>query len=570
MNALRHLSIAGAALLVVVAFGGAVPTQAQERAEQEGKPEVFMWLGGNHVLSEYPQLVDNQLAFAARHGIIPYEAGAGQPELLETFLRRAKEAGIERTWIEIRPRQEETGGATAEDFATDPERRAATLERFRRLARIYKRYYPNFARVTIFDEAPIGAFAMPKKEALPGGVNPYTRSVALLAEHGPQAFAYMKDAIQDVMPQAEVGIFLHHPHNAPPEEAGEHSFIAAFMEKAAALGAAPDFIYSDLYRGYFARGYGQARTDRYIEALVRHTREVGRRYGAETYHLGQAHTIKLGYTPSRRELDTNVRATLSGGADGLGWYWPNYAATDAVRTQPGTIGPPAGYDVSFDPFIPNSWGKVGPAGTLYGTSRDRFSYAYLRALEAASRLDAEERFDLWIYGHDFDHAEHRLSIKAPGDSEWTFVGHFNPQRDADGYLEGARAKYRYSYDEKWHAVVFHGLHRSRFLGDTEAGGSVQVKIETPEAQQAGDGSRLTAVYAMPYRRTRNYATEAEVTRLIETHPRWTALESLARHVRPVPQVLRPGQPFTFTLEGDRPAPRTTAQQGTASSEGSAK
>jgi hypothetical protein len=67
-----------------------------------------------------------------------------------------------------------------------------------------------------------------------------------------------------------------------------------------------------------------------------------------------AHTIKLGYTPSRREPDADVRVTLRGGADGFGWHWPDYAATGAVRTSPDTIGSPAGYDVSYDPFVPNA------------------------------------------------------------------------------------------------------------------------------------------------------------------------------------------------------------------------
>jgi hypothetical protein len=55
---------------------------------------------------------------------------------------------------------------------------------------------------------------------------------------------------------------------------------------------------------------------------------------------------------------------------------------------------------------------------------------------------------------------------------------------------------------------------------------------------------------MPYRRTRNYATEPQVTRLIEEQPRWTAAESLARHVRPVPFELRPGEVFAGTLRDE--------------------
>jgi len=521
------LMLAAACLLALVPGTRAQPVG-------EDRAEVFMWLGGGTLFDEEPKLVENLLHFARRHRIIPYEAGAGDPQTLRTFLRRSREAGIERTWIEIRPRREETGDATARTFAQELERRAETLARFRRLARIYRRYDPALARITIFDEAPLGAFANIKGEEAP-----YRRSADRLRTYGPRAFAQMKKALESELPQAEVGVFLHHPHSAPPPQAGPHSFIASFMEQAEARGATPDFIYSDLYRGYFRRGYGGERTDEYIRTLVAHTDSVAAQYGADAYHLGQAHTIKLGYTPSRREIDANVRATLEGGADGLGWYWPNYAA--ANRSSPDSLGRPGGYDVSFDPFVPNAWGTVGPAGSLYGTSKDRFVYSYLRVLEATGKLQPPRRFDLWLYGDDFDHVEHRLSLRTPGDSAWTFVGHFNPQQDAGGYVEGAREKYMYSYDDRRHAVAFHGLRRARFLDN----GRVEVKIETPGAS---DGSAVRAAYAMPYRRTRNYATEGEITHFIEEQPRWVAVNSLARHVRPRPQAVRSEAPFTVTLQ----------------------
>jgi hypothetical protein len=533
------------ALIVALSLASALALAPDARAQQSpdttaSAPDVFMWLGGRWLFEDEPEMAQNLLHFARRHRIIPYEASGGRPDVLRTFLKRSRAAGVRRTWIEIRPRTDETDDATAQEFAQDPARRKATLQRFRKLARIYRRHYPDFARITIFDEAPLGAFANVK-----GNEDPYGGSADAIREYGPQAFAYMKEALQSEMPEAEVGVFLHHPHNASPETGGEHSFVAEFVREAAALDAAPDFLYSDVYRGYLTRGYGFERTNEYITDVVRHTREVGARYGAEVYHLGQAHTIKLGYTPGRREIDGNVRATLAGGADGLGWYWPNYASTNHVRVSRDSIGRPTGYDVSFDPFVPNAWGKIGPAGSLYGTSRDRFTYAYLRALEATGRLRPERRFDLWIYGRDFDHVEHRVSLRAPGDSAWTFVGYFNPQQDADGYREGARSDLMYSYDGRWHAVAFHGLRRERLLG----GDSVQVKIETPNADKS-DSSKLNAVYAMPYRRTRNYATEDEITRLIEEHPRWLGINSLARYVRPKPLVLRSGEAFTVTLRGN--------------------
>ena len=522
-----------------------VPPSHAQPAPDSTRPEVFMWLGGGQLFDKEPKLIENLLHFAQRHRIIPYEAGAGDPETLRTFLQRSKAAGLERTWIEIRPRRDETNGATVEAFVKDSTRRRATLKRFRQLARIYEQYYPDFARITLFDEAPLGAFANVK-----GGAAPYRRSAALLEEYGPRAFTMLSQALQSEMPEAEVGVFLHHPHNAPASQTGPHTFIQSFMEKADALGAAPDFIYSDLYRGYFARGYGSERTNEYIRAIVQHTNTVAAQYDADAYHLGQAHTIKLGYTPSRREIDANVRAALKGETDGLGWYWPNYAATNRVRTRSDSTGQPTGYDVSFDPFVPNSWGSVGPAGSLYGTSKDRFVYAYLRALEATGALQPRQRFDLWLYGHDFDHVEHRVSLKTADDSTWTFIGHFNPQQDADGYVEGAAPEHLYSYDERWHAVAFHGLRRARFFESPEKpNGPLQVKIETPDAS---DGSKLSAVYAMPYRRTRNYATVQKITRFIEEHPRWIGINSLVRHVRPQPLPLREAAPVVLTLKPDAP------------------
>lgn len=511
-----------AALFAAAVMGGT----GCEREPAPDRPEIFMWMGGNQLLKEDPGLYDNMLLFAARQGVIPYESGAGRPDILREFLERSRSRGIARTWIEIGPGKEDV---PIEEFVSNPESRAPTLERFRELARIYRDHYPDFARITIFDEAPLGAFGGNREAG-------YGEQFRRFRRYAPEAFSHLYRALKDEHPRADVGIFLHHPHNASPGAAGPYSYIAEFMRRADSLGATPDFIYSDVYRGYFNRGYGVEATDRYIRDVVSHTREVARRYGARAYQLGQMHTIKLGYTPSRRQIDENVTAMLEAGADGIGWYWPNYASTDYVRGDGDGMGTPAGMDVSYHPFVPNSWGRIGPAGSVYGTSRDRFSYAYLRALEATGRLDAGERFDLWIYGHDFDHNEHRLYLKAPGapDSAWTFIGRLNPQQDAGGYEEGARPSHRYSYNGKWHAVAFHGLRRSDFMA--EAGIlKLEARIET---EKNSDGSRLAAIYAQPYHRTRHYLTEEEITRLIERQPRWVGVNSLAAHLRPVPLPLQ--------------------------------
>lgn len=498
-----------------------------------------MWTGANHFLEHDPVLFKTKLQFAKRQGIIPYESGIHDPEELRRFLEACQEVGIERTWIEIGP----DDGVSTETFATDSTARASTLDRFRALAKEYKAHAPESAYITIFDEAPLGAFD-PQEED-----QSYGRMVEAFRKYGPEGFAYMYRALKDEMPEAKVGVFLHHPHNASEAMAGPHTFVDSFMAAAEELDATPDFIYSDVYRGYFNRGYGVEATNDYITDVVRHTNEVAERYGAEAHHLGQTHTIKLGYTPSRWEIDTNVDAMLEGHPDGLGWYWPNYASTNHTQGPDGAP-QPEGYDVSFDPFVPNSWGKMGPAGSLFATSRDRFVYSYLRIQEATDRLAPSQRFDLWLYGHDFDHVEHEVYARHPEESDWTFVGAINPQRDREGYVEDAQPDHIYSYDDRWHAVVFHGLHRSELLGgDAEGGDRLELRIDS---RDESDESQFGAAYAMPYRATRHYVTEPKATSLIEEQPRWMTVNSLAYHVRPTPDTLSSEASRTFTLSTDAP------------------
>ena len=547
----------GIGALFLVLVSAAVPDrsgaqEADSTPADAARPEVFMWVGANRLLDADPALLRDMLLFARRNGITPYSSGMRDAGRLDRFLSMCREAGLERTWIEIGPDRAEAG--TIDAFVRDPAQRASTLETFRELAAVYRRHYPDFARITLFDEAPLGGFARPGDPDR----RSYLRDAALFRTHGPGAFAHLRRALKEGHPAAEVGIFLHHPHNASPEMAGDHSWIDAFMDRAAALGQAPDFVFSDVYRGYFNRGYGHEATNAYITDVVASTVAAARRHGARAYQLGQTHTIKLGYTPSRWEIAGNVDAMLAGGPDGIGWYWPNYAATD--HTAPDQ---PAEVDVSFDPFVPNAWGAIGPAGSMFGTSRDRWVYSYLRALEATGRLRPAERFDLWLYGRDFDHGEHRVWLRVvddggsgmgggahggtgaahspgsdAGPGEWELLGTINPQQDIDAYEPGADPARVYSYDGVDHAVVFHALDRDRFLAGGSDGPRFELRIETTEG---ADGSRLAAAFAVPYRDTRSFVTEAHATDLIENQPRWVAVNSLARHVRPRPLSLEPGE-----------------------------
>ena len=537
---------AGLLFGLAVVLGGSLlliaPNAAPETSSPD-RPTVFMWTGANNFLPEDSLLFQTKLAFAERQHIIPYESGIHDTTDLNRFLHAADRAGIDRTWIEIGPND----GMTAQQFATDSSARAPTLNRFRALAAAYADHTPEVVYITIFDEAPLGAFSPPDTTT-------YDERSAAFQEYGPQGFAQMYQALKSKLPSAKVGIFLHHPHNASPAMAGRHSFIDAFMAEAESLGATPDFIYSDVYRGYFNRGYGVEATNDYITDVVRHTKQVAEQYGVKAYQLGQTHTIKLGYTPSKWEIDTNVRAMLRGNPDGLGWYWPNYASTNRTAGPDGAPAQPEGYDVSFDPFVPNSWGKTGPAGSLFATSRDRFVYSYLRLQEATGHLDPAKRFDLWLYGYDFDHAEHTVSIRRPGTDDWTFLGVVNPQRDRDAYVDQARPEHIYSYDDRWHAVVFHGLRRARHLSPDSLGERLELKITT---RNGSDTSRLGAAYVLPYRATRHYATEAKATTLIEQQPRWMTVNSLAHHVRPFPDTLRSGVSRTYGLAA--PAPLDSAR-----------
>lgn len=525
---------------VVVLLALGIQRGFSQSEQPDQATDIFMWMGSNNLIEQDPKMYQSMMAFAKRHQIIPYESGANTVADLTRFLDQAKKMGIQRTWIEIGPND----GITIKEFVENPEKRTETLERFRKLAQIYKSYYPNFARISIFDEAPLGAF-----DRDPQNEN-YRDIYQQFRKYAPKAFSLLYGAFKKEFPNSEVGIFLHHPHNASRKMAGQYSYIKEFMRRTDSLGSAPDFIYSDVYRGYFNRGYGQEETDKYITDVVRNTKKIAKQYDIQTYQLGQTHTIKLGYTPSQRQIDTNVDAMLDGNPDGIGWYWPNYAGTNVVRGSSDGMGDPSEMDVSFNPFVPNNWGKIGPAGSLYGTSKDRFSYAYLRMLEATDQIKPEKLFDLWIYGYDFDHVEHSVWLKPnnTSDKDWTYIGHINPQQDSSGYEADSGTEYRYSYNDRWHAVVFRGLSRDKFItGDNKS--SLKIKIETTGSS---DQSKITGAYALPYYQTRHFVTEQKVTDLIEKQPRWISINSIASHVRPVPFVLESGKPFIGSVNEEQP------------------
>jgi hypothetical protein len=146
-------------------------------------------------------------------------------------------------------------------------------------------------------------------------------------------------------------------------------------------------------------------------------------------------------------------------------------------------------------------------------------------------------------------------VRRPGDDNWTFLGTVNPQRDRDAYVEQARTEHMYSYDDQWHAVVFHGLRRADHLDVDSLGARMEVKITTHDGS---DASRLGAAYVLPYRATRHYVTEKKATSLIENQPRWMSVNALGHLVRPYPDTLGPGSSRAYTLSPDAPLDSTRA------------
>jgi len=520
-------------MVLLFLFFSESPLSAQKETNER---EIFMWVGAQKLQQEQPHTLENMLLFARRFDIIPYSSGMNDEDKLKDFLAQCHELGISRTWIEIGPGRD----AGIRSFVEDESVRKPVLERMTALAGIYKEYYPDFARITLFDEAPLGAFSRTTTKS----DKAYTAMLEEFMMYGPQAFSYLQKAIKQEMPDAAVGIFMHHPHNASETMAGDYSVINRFMMDCREYGGIPDFIFSDVYRGYFTRGYGMEKTNAYIEDVARYTREVAGKYNIKAYQLGQMHTIKLGYTPGKMEIDQNVEAMIRGGIDGMGWYWPNYASTNHTKKAASGSIVSLDYEISHDPFVPNAWGKTGPAGSVYATSHDRFVYSYLRMVEENGSLKSETHFDLWIYGYDFDHTEHKLYLKTNAEhgNRYELAGHFNPQHDKDGYIKGEGEEYIYSCNNKWGTIAFHGLSRKRYLDGDER--NVFVKIETTGGS---DTSRLNAVYIMPYRMTRNYITEDLISSLIEDSPRWVETNSLGSYVWPSPKLLKPADTLIMKI-----------------------
>lgn len=142
-------------------------------------------------------------------------------------------------------------------------------------------------------------------------------------------------------------------------------------------------------------------------------------------------------------------------------------------------------------------------------------------------LEPTERFDLVLYGSDFDPDEHEVFIRTNLDfgSDWVSLGTIAPAANGG--------------DPAWGAVVFTDNETARFLGQDFRESYLELRITT---RDGSDGSRLSAVYVMPHVAQAADA-QPHIARLIEEDPRLVEQHSLASHVQPTPHPLRPGPDY---------------------------
>ena len=82
--------------------------------------------------------------------------------------------------------------------------------------------------------------------------------------------------------------------------------------------------------------------------------------------MGQAHTTKNGYTPSRNELNSLVKLAKKHGIFFMGWYGNNASPTDMKK--------------NFDAIDPNA-----TKGFMFESSYTRWLYAHDLLVEAQEK-----------------------------------------------------------------------------------------------------------------------------------------------------------------------------------------
>ncbi|MFB6217913.1 MAG: hypothetical protein ABEH77_01850 [Halobacteriaceae archaeon] len=453
---LRAAGAAGAGSLVVPSSGAAVATAAGDG--RNGERQDFVWLNG--ALTRNDRIFENVLAFMQRHGlagiISAAETSRETAERIEPILARTGERDIP-TWLASGCFKREF---TAAQLVDDETAMATFLDRLATVTETYARHQPR-GKFVCWHEAPLVSNWAEEDV-------PYEFAVRNMAVLGQDIFAAQKRRIQEVAPEVDVGVFVHFPYIAERHE------FEQLTDGLRERGALPDFSFTDFYRGYREVENGVAAANRIVRDLIANARK--HTDGRAVYYLGEDHTINNNYTPSKQAIRENHRAAL--GADGLGWY----SRGQYRQTKRG-----------FNPFIPNTGTVDDDRFTTLVGSRDRFQYAYRLSNASRQGVDPTNRFDLWLYGEDFEFYDHRLSLRAP--DGWTFVGDFS------GYL-GAQ----YGGDGREWVSVFHGLSRDRFLAD----GTLAWRVDS---RQEGDGATLDGVWAMPHD-TANYVSEPAAVDLV--------------------------------------------------------
>lgn len=468
--------------------------------------EVFLWGSPKD-----KKIYNNLSAFAARHNISmiknarPVNTDCG--ELQNTFEKTKKNNIFCWLGTGVFHRKE---NLSDRDLIEKPEKAKIFIKQLKKLVEIYNHYYPE-GRVILWHEDPLYS-------KWTGST--YKERIESMSKYGPDIFKMERDAIKEINPKLQVGIFLHHPQVAS-EKFSRYTVFGDIMSKLKETDSLPDFTFMDMYRGYYEVRVGTDITNKYLYDLITNAKK--HTLGRPVYYLGEDHTIKTGYTPSKKSIRDTVRTAVKAGADGIGWYMSVYGVT----TQ------------GFDSFLPNHNKNFRSKNYNEFTGfKDRYLYSFYSLLEEAEKFDPDDKFDIWIYGDDFNFYENSLYLQNQN-GDWEFIGDFS------GYMPGNDC---YDMSNKTAATVFHCLDRKRFLGHRQRKDKddfINIKIK---ASNDSNGSKIKAIFAMPYFESAVYKTDFEATKAIESNPVDIRNYSLGSIVWPKPVCLKANDSFVEKIE----------------------
>jgi hypothetical protein len=410
-------------------------------------------------------------------------------------LKAAHEAGV-NCWLAIGVFHRKDG-IDDEQLATDESTMSSFLEIMKESVRVYSELYPG-GKVILWHEDPM--FANWRGDT-------YLERVQSMPEYGPQIFAAQRQAVKEIDPEASVGIFLHHPQTAS-SEFSTYTVFENILDSLRKLDALPDFVHIDMYRGYYEVRSGPDVTNSYIRDLIwnakRHAGDV------PVYYLPESHTIKIGYTPSRKAIRDNVRAALEAGADGIGWY---------IGVHNETV-------CGFDSFLPVHDDHKSKEINMFTRSLDRYWYGFLTSVEMTREFNQDEYFDLWLYGTDFGYYDYEVSLRTT-DGAWERIGALGGYHPDSSIGQARRGTGECS--------LFRMLRRDRYFSMRIAEDKepyLHVRLEPAGGRSAK--ATVHAVYCMPYFESAVFKTEAEAAALLASQPADARIYSIANTVYPSP------------------------------------